>query len=92
MRMTDSANFNMSRKENNVSSTTRGDYRNKHQIQQLFSKIGYDLSPDVFNILFDESAKGRIECTIEEFQNELNVYLSAKDINKENSWLSARKI
>ena len=90
--MNDSPGINSSQKENNFSSTNRGSYRNKHQIQQLFSKIGYDLSPDVFNILFDESSKGRIECTIEEFQNQLNIYLSAKDINKENSWLSARKM
>ena len=71
----------------NLSSSALDDLKDKDSIQRLFTKIGYSLDPYIFDIIFDEAGRRSRECTVNEFQSVLNSYLSAVDMNKENSWL-----
>ena len=71
----------------NISPSALDEPKSRNQIGSLFSKIGYDLDPYLFDIIFSEAARGHLECSVTDFRNVLNDFLNAGDMNKENEWL-----
>lgn len=78
----------------NISSNALDEPKDRHEINHLFTKIGYSLQPDLFEIMFSEAARdaGAEECTVNQFRDVLNDYLSARDFNRENDWLRKRGV
>lgn len=74
----------------NITSASYEELKDKEKIDQLFSKIGYKLQNNIFDIIFDEASRDGRYCTVNDFRNVLNDYLNAKDFNKDNEWLRSR--
>ena len=74
----------------NITAAALDELKDKQKIHQLFSKIGYTLNNNIFDVVFEEASRDGRYCTVNAFRDVLNSYLNAKDFNKDNEWLRAR--
>jgi hypothetical protein len=63
----------------------------QEELEHIFSKIGYELSPDEFEVLYSRATSGNVEnnpkCSIQHFRKQLNEYLTAKEYDTLDQWM-----
>ena len=65
----------------NISSTAFEELKTRHEIQLLFSKIGYDFETYFFNALFEKASNGSEKCSINQFRDVMNNDIKISSVN-----------
>lgn len=57
---------------------------------ELFSKIGFDVDPEISDIIFNEASGGGDQASINTYRSALNHYLVCCELGDEADWFAQR--